>query len=79
MTNNKRTRSFLIALVISINLFTSLAMGQYSVGQTISQSTRDKLVSFCANDNGSTSLGNLLIPGQGEATRVVWLNFFESW
>ena len=79
MNNKKDTRRLIIALVLSINLFASLALGQYTVGQTISQSTRDKVVSFCANDNGSNSLGNLLVPKQGEATRVVWLNFFESW
>ncbi len=78
MKNLEGTRILFIALVMSLNLLGSTALGQYSVGQSISQSTRDKIVSFCANDNGSVSLGSLLEPGQGEFTRVLWLNFFES-
>lgn len=68
---------FTTLLVVSLNM--SFALGQYSVGQTITQATRDKVVQFCANGSGSSSLGDLLNPAQGEPTRVVWLNFFESW
>ncbi|MBT3227996.1 MAG: hypothetical protein HOD43_07580 [Candidatus Marinimicrobia bacterium] len=79
MKNKNRTRTLTIALVLNINLFASMALGQYSVGQTISQTTRDKVVSICANGSGNSTLGTLLEPEQGLATRVVWLNFFESW
>jgi len=67
------------ALILSLTLFSSMAFGQYTMGQTIDQSTRDKVVSFCANDAGNTSLENLLVPEQGALNRVLWLNFFESW
>ena len=79
MKNRKSAGLLIIALVLSINLFASMALGQYTVGQTISQSTSDKVVSFCANDAGNVSLGSLLEPEQGVPTRVVWLNFFASW
>mgnify|MGYP006919317716 CR=1 FL=1 len=69
----------IIALVLSIHLLTSAAFAQYSVGQTISQATRDKVVSYCANDAGNVSLGDLLPPEPGVDARVVWLNFFASW
>lgn len=77
MKRNKRIRILMITLVLGLNL--SLVLGQYSVGQSISQDTRGKAVSFCANENGTTTLGNLLEPATGEPTRVVWLNFFASW
>jgi len=77
MKNSKRMKSITFALVFGLNL--TLALGQYTVGQTISQSTRDKTVLMCANGSGSSTLGSLLNPAQGEPTRVVWLNFFESW
>jgi len=76
MKRNHRIKLIIYALVLSLNL--SLAMGQYTVGQTITQSTRDKVVQFCANGSGSSSLGDLLVPAQGEPRRVVWLNFFAS-
>jgi len=77
MKNRKRIKLVTFVLVFGLNL--TMALGQYSVGQTISQSTRDKTVLMCANGSGSSTLGNLLSPAQGEPTRVVWLNFFESW
>lgn len=64
---------------LGLVLFASSSFAQYSVGETISQATRDKVVSYCANDVGNMTLGNLLVPETGVATRVVWLNFFESW
>jgi len=79
MNKRKWTRLSVLAVVLSIYLFTSMALGQYNVGETISQTTRDKVVSFCSNGSGSSTLGALLEPEQGVATRVVWLNFFESW
>jgi hypothetical protein len=79
MINRGRSGQFIIALVLSLGVLTTTAFAQYSVGETISQDTRDKIVSFCANDAGSVTLGDLLIPEQGLGTRVVWLNFFESW
>ncbi|NQV43074.1 MAG: hypothetical protein HQ506_12040 [Candidatus Marinimicrobia bacterium] len=79
MQREKRTGHLIIALTLSIYVLTASAFAQYSVGQTISQTTRDKVVSYCANDAGNISLGDLLVPESGEATRVVWLNFFESW
>ena len=79
MKKPSRSRHLIFALLFSITMLTSTALAQYSVGQTISQTTRDKVVSYCANDAGDISLGNLLIPEAGVATRVVWLNFFESW
>ncbi|MBC8375797.1 MAG: hypothetical protein H8E26_07100 [FCB group bacterium] len=79
MNFRKGARFSIIAIVLSIFISGTMAYGQYSVGQTISQATRDKVVSFCANDAGNISLGSLLVPEQGDANRVVWLNFFESW
>ncbi len=79
MKRQKRTGHLMIALSLSIYMLTSAVFAQYSVGQTISQDTRDKVVSYCANDAGNISLGDLLVPESGEPTRVVWLNFFESW
>ncbi len=79
MKKSNRSRQVVIALILSIYMLTSAAIAQYSVGQTISQTTRDKIVSYCANDAGDVSLGNLLVPEPGNATRVVWLNFFASW
>ncbi len=79
MYNKKATKFSILALVFSIHFLGSVAIGQYSVGQTISQTTRDKVVSFCANDAGNVTLGSLLEPDQGTDTRVVWLNFFASW
>ena len=64
---------------LGLVLFASSSSAQYSVGQTISQVTRDKVVSYCANGDEDITLGNLLVPGVGEPTRVVFLNFFESW
>ncbi|MBT4034414.1 MAG: hypothetical protein HOB84_06405 [Candidatus Marinimicrobia bacterium] len=79
MNYRKGARLTAIAMVLNIFMLGSVAFGQYSVGQTITQATRDKVVSFCANDAGNVTLGSLLVPEQGGATRVVWLNFFESW
>ena len=79
MNFKKVTRLTSIALVLSIYLLGTEAYGQYSVGQTISQATRDRVVSFCASDAGDVTLGSLLEPDQGMDTRVVWLNFFASW
>ncbi|MCF7826172.1 MAG: hypothetical protein K9M55_05800 [Candidatus Marinimicrobia bacterium] len=79
MINTKRSRFDISTLILSLTLLTSMAFGQYTVGQTIDQSTRDKIVSFCANDAGNISLGDLLVPEQGSSNRVLWLNFFESW
>ena len=79
MNFKKVTRLTSIDLVLSIYLLGTEAYGQYSVGQTISQATRDRVVSFCANDAGDVTLGSLLEPDQGMDTRVVWLNFFASW
>jgi hypothetical protein len=79
MKKSGRSRHLVIALVISLHMFASAAFAQYSVGQTIAQVTRDRVVTFCANDAGNISLGELLAPEPGVATRVVWLNFFESW
>ncbi|NQT61934.1 MAG: hypothetical protein HQ556_03150 [Candidatus Marinimicrobia bacterium] len=79
MNYRKGARLSILAMVLSIFMLGTMAYGQYSVGQTISQTTRDKVVSFCANDAGNVTLGSLLVPEQGDANRVVWLNFFESW
>jgi len=77
MMKQKHIRVLMITLILGLNL--SLAWGQYSVGQSISETTRGKTVSYCANEMGATTLGDLLQPAVGEPTRVVWLNFFASW
>ena len=79
MNYRKERRPTIFALILSIHLLASMAFGQYSVGQSMSQTTRDKVVSYCANDAGNVTLGSLLEPEQGVPTRVVWLNFFASW
>jgi len=66
-------------LVLIIGMSISNIYGQYNVGETISQATRDKVVSFCTNGSGNITVGELLTPADGQAARVVWLNFFESW
>ncbi len=79
MKKNVGKRGLIISLAMMIYLFSSVTYGQYTVGQTISQATRDKIVSLCANSSGNVSLGSLLEPEQGMSNRVLWLNFFESW
>ncbi|NQV49934.1 MAG: hypothetical protein HQ507_05535 [Candidatus Marinimicrobia bacterium] len=79
MNIKNRSKFLIVSLALSLNLFISVAFGQYTVGQSISQESRDRLVNFCANGAGTQTVGQLLSPGQGEAVRVLWLNFFESW
>ena len=79
MNIKNRSKFLIVSLALSLNLFISVAFGQYTVGQSISQESRDRLVNFCANSAGTQTIGQLLSPGQGETVRVLWLNFFESW
>ncbi|NQV14833.1 hypothetical protein HQ531_05185 [bacterium] len=57
----------------------STVFGQYEVGETINQETRERTVFYCANAEGSEPLGDLLNPAEGELNRVLWINFFGSW
>jgi len=67
-------------VLLAMTLVTTPARGQYyDVGATLSQQTLAKTVTYCANGSGSETLGNLLVPGAGESTRVLWLSFFASW
>lgn len=77
MNKNNGLKHLLLMFIISMNI--SITYGQYNVGETINQATRDKVVSVCTNGSGNTTLGELLTPANGQAVRVVWLNFFESW
>jgi hypothetical protein len=79
MNIQKRLIGFTLTIVLSFSFFTSVSYAQYTVGETISQDSRDRVVSFCANGVGTQTVGQLLSPGQGESARVLWLNFFESW
>ncbi len=71
--------SRVVMLTLSLNLLSTQALGQYAVGESISQQTRDRVLEYCSNGTGSETLGNLLIPGEDEPTRVLWLSFFASW
>jgi len=73
------TRLGMRGLVLALSLVSSMAFGQYSVGESISQQTKDRTVIFCANELGNETIGELLTPASGEPTRVLWLNFFASW
>ena len=73
------TRSGIRGLAIAVSLLSSFAFGQYTVGESISQQTRDRTLTYCANAVGSETIGELLVPGDGEPTRVLWLSFFASW
>lgn len=66
-------------VIMLLILSSTAAYGQYIVGETISQTTRERAVAYCAGEPGNETLGNLLIPAEGEPTRVLWLNFFASW
>jgi len=79
MKIQNRLKTLTFSIVLSFSFFTTASYGQYTVGQSLSQESLDRIVNFCANGAGSQTVGQLLSPGQGETTRVLWLNFFESW
>jgi len=73
---------FKIPLKVVITLVSILsiqAFGQYGVGEILSEQTRGRTIQFCANETGTETIGNLLIPAIGESARVLWLSFFASW
>ncbi len=74
----KLKRGVSLALFV-ITLMSATVSGQYVVGEAISQATKDRVVTYCANGVGSETIGELLVPTSGEPTRVLWLNFFASW
>ncbi len=69
------------SLLLNLSLFLSgvAVYGEYSVGESLSQTTRSRSVIFCANEGGSQTIDELLVPDDGQSNRVLWLNFFESW
>jgi len=69
---------FLTILVMSVG-YPQQAEAYYQVGESLSQETLDKVVSYCANGGQDEALSQLLIPGDGQPTRVLLINFFASW
>ena len=74
-----RTVVRMVSVAAFLFAITGAGFGQYTVGETLSQQTRDRTVYFCANAVGSETIGDLLVPDTGEPTRVLWINFFASW
>lgn len=67
-------------LAASLFLITTTAFGQYyAVGENISQETRDYQLQYCANETNPSTLGDLLVPDDGEPIRVLFINLFASW
>ncbi len=79
MKNILKPRLLSTLLVLGLVVPSSPAFGQYNVGETISQTTRDRQLNFCANGAGRSSLGDMLNPEAGEPTRVLFINFFASY
>ena len=53
--------------------------GQYLVGEALDRQTLDTQLIVCANSAESSTIGGLLIPGEGQTNRVVWISLFASW
>lgn len=79
MNIEKITRMLILTATVSLVSIPETGLSQYTVGQSLSQSSRDREVSFCANEAGTESIADLLLPAPGEPTRVLWLNFFASY
>jgi hypothetical protein len=74
MVNSVKRVKSLIGVSLLVILSTSL-YGQYMVGDTVSTEHMNISLSYCANETGTTSLGDLLTP----PVRALWINFFASW
>lgn len=72
--------SMLAALSVFV-LMTSPASlkAYYQVGESLTQATLDRVVDYCANGGADEAFSELLVPQQGQATRVLLVNFFSSW
>lgn len=68
-----------LTILVSLMLLSNQLQAYYNVGDEISQETRERVVEYCANAGENTSFSELLMPGPGETTRVLLLNFFASW
>ncbi len=79
MNQEKKIKHLFIPFILGLLLISTSAFGQYSVGQSISQASRNHVVDFCANEGGTETIGELLTPAAGEPNRVLWLNFFASY
>lgn len=55
------------------------ANAYYQVGDPLTQETLDRVVTYCANASQDEALSQLLIPANGQPTRVLLINFFSSW
>lgn len=75
----KIKRIFVVVAILGLFMFNSSLWAQYTVGESLNESSLAALVSYCANGSGSETIAELLTPAAGEPTRVLWLNFFESW
>ena len=79
MKNINISKRFTLLAGLCLFLIADQGFAQYTVGESLDQQTRDKIVNYCSNESGSEALGSLLVPAQDESTRVVWLSFFASW
>ena len=77
LAENIRMRLF--SILLGTVLISPSLQAYYNVGDQISQTTRDRVIQYCANNSLNMPLGQLLLAGEGEPTRVLLINFFASW
>ena len=75
----KRINLILLGAFLIGGSLTNQAQAYYAVGEQLNQETLDRVVLYCANGGANTAFSQLLVPENGQGTRVLLLNFFASW
>ena len=69
-------------LLILIGLLSLSQIGNaqpYNEGETLTDETLDRVISFCSNGPDEMTLRELLVDQNDGSPNAVWLSFFATW